>query len=109
MARDFGIYPDNREPVLWIGCRGIITKYGLDVPFDRWSSEFKYQQGKDDFIWWVNNIALPMIDLKLRERETKFVFFSENNLFYCEADSKESGGYLYVGFGSTQEYDDMIN
>ena len=25
MSREFGLYPPNREPQLWIGCRTIIT------------------------------------------------------------------------------------
>ena len=58
MAREFGIYPTNREPQLWIGCRAIITKGRLDIPYDRWSNDIKCQDGKDDFVSWINIVAL---------------------------------------------------
>ena len=30
MSREFGIYPTNREPQLWIGCRAIIQNKKLE-------------------------------------------------------------------------------
>lgn len=108
MSREFGIYPTDREPTLWIGCRAIITNRNLDIPWDRWSNDIKYAGGKEDFVWWINNVAIPKIEQKVRSGEKKFEFFSESNLFYCEADDRNSGGYLYIGFGSTEKYDEMI-
>ena len=108
MSREFGLYPTNREPQLWIGCRAIITEGRFDVPWDRWSNDIKYTRGKDDFVWWINNVAIPRIDQSLKEGRKNVWFKSENGLFYCETDHKNSGGYLYCGFGSTQEYDEMI-
>ena len=108
MSREFGIYPANREPQLWIGCRAIITNRELDIPWDRWSNDIKYQGGKDDFVWWINNIALKEIERRVKDYQHKFYFESESSLFYCEADERDSGGYLYIGFGSTEKYDEMI-
>ena len=48
MSREFGLYPANREPQLWIGCRAIIAERRLDIPYDRWSTDIKYAGGKDD-------------------------------------------------------------
>ena len=108
MSREFGLYPKDREPQLWIGCRAIITERKFDVPWGRWSEDIKYESGRDDFVWWINNIAIPKIEVGLREGRKKFWFGSENGLFTCEADDRDSGGYLYCGFYSSKAYDDMI-
>lgn len=107
MSREFGIYPTNREPQLWIGCRAIITRRELDIPWDRWSNDIKYQSGKDDFVWWINNVAIEEIEKRIKDYQHKFYFESESGFFYCEADERDSGGYLYIGFGSTEKYDEM--
>lgn len=109
MSREFGIYPANREPQLWIGCRAIITRRELDIPWDRWSNDIKYQSGKDDFVWWINNVAIKEIEKRIKGYQYKFYFESENGFFYCEADERSSGGYLYIGFGSTEKYDNNLN
>lgn len=108
MAREFGIYPNDREPQLWIGCRAITTDNVFDVPWGRWSEDVKYESGRDDFVWWINNVAIPKIEAGLKEGKTKFLFDSENGLFICEADDRDSGGYLYCGFYSSKIYDDTI-
>ena len=108
MSREFGIYPKNREPQLWIGCRAIITERRFDVPYDRWSTDIKYENGKDDFVWWINNVAIPKIEVGLRQGRTKFWFGSESGFFTCEADDRDSGGYLYCGFYSNENYDKII-
>ena len=108
MSREFGIYPTNREPQLWIGCRAIITNRRFDVPWDRWSNDIKYESGKEDFVWWINNVAIPAIEERVMKGKREFSFESENGLFVCEADDRNSGGYLYCGFYSTQKYDGMI-
>lgn len=108
MSREFGLYPENREPQLWIGCRAIIAKRELDIPYDRWSNDIKYLSGKDDFVWWINNVALKEAERRVRNYEHKFYFESESGFFYCEADERNSGGYLYIGFGSTEQYDEIL-
>lgn len=108
MSREFGIYPSNREPQLWIGCRAIITDKTFDVPWGRWSEDVKYESGRDDFVYWINHTAIPTIEKGLKQGRKAFWFGSENGLFTCEADDKDSGGYLYCGFYSTKKYDEMI-
>jgi hypothetical protein len=108
MSREFGIYPTDREPQLWIGCRAIITERRLDIPWDRWSNDIKYISGKDDFVWWINNVALKEVENRIKNWEHKFTFESGNGLFYCEADDRNGCGYMYIGFGSTEKYDEMI-
>ena len=108
MAREFGIYPSDREPQLWIGCRAIITDGIFDVPWGRWSEDVKYESGRDDFVWWINNIAIPRINSGLQCGQTKFWFGSESGFYTCETDDRDSGGYLYCGFYSSKIYDDMI-
>ena len=108
MSREFGIYPANKEPQLWIGCRAIITDRIFDVPWGRWSEDIKYESGRDDFVWWINNVAIPKLEIGIKEGKKKFHFASESYHFICEADDRDSGGYLYVGFYSSEEYDDMV-
>lgn len=108
MSREFGLYPTHREPKMWIGCRAIITNRKLDIPQDRWSTDIKYEEGKDDLVWWINNVAIPQIEEGLKGFRTKFWFGSENGFFSCEAEDRDSGGYLYCGFYSTKKYDEMI-
>ena len=108
MSREFGLYPTNREPQMWIGCRAIITERWLDVPYDRWSRDIRCENGKDDFIKWINKVAIPQINKGLREGRKKFWFGSDDGRFTCEADDRASCGYLYCGFYSTKKYDDMI-
>lgn len=80
----------------------------FDVPFDRWSESLRYKAGAVDFIPWVNNIAIPKIESGIKRGQKKFCFSSENEFFTCEADDRDSGGYLYCGFYSTEKYDEMI-
>ena len=108
MAREFGIYPTNREPQLWIGCRAIITGRVLDIPWDRWSNDIKDQGGKDDFVSWINIVALKEIEKRIKDCQHKFYFESGDGLYYCEADERNSGGYLYIGFGSTEKYEKLM-
>ena len=63
---------------------------------------------KDDFVWWINNVAIPKLEVGVKEGRKKFWFGSENGFYTCEADDRDSGGYLYCGFYSTKEYDEMI-
>ena len=71
--KEFGIYPTTREPQLWLGCRAIITNKTFDVPFDRWSESLRYKAGADDFISWVNHIAIPKIELCIKRGQKNFV------------------------------------
>lgn len=108
MSREFGLYPEKREPQLWIGCRAIITERRFEVPWDRWSTDIKYEGGKDDLVWWINNVAIPKINEGLKEGRNKFWFGSECGSFTCEADDRDSCGYLYCGFYSSNLYDHSV-
>lgn len=76
-VKEFGIYPTTREPQLWLGCRAIITNKTFDVPFDRWSESLRYKAGADNFISWVNHIAIPKIELCIKRGQKKFCFSSD--------------------------------
>lgn len=114
MSREFGIYPRDREPLMWVGARAIykpFDKYGryLDIPYDRWSSEFNDQTMKEDFIYWIDNFAIPQIVRFAKERcVLKQYFESDNGLFYAEFDDRQSGGYMYIGCGTTEKCEQMI-
>lgn len=105
MSREFGLSNVGADANLWIGCRAIITNRKVDIPWDRWSTDIKCNNDKDDFVWWINNIAIPKIEMFVKEGKTKFQFYSESNFFTCEVDDRNSGGYLYIAFYSTKTYD----
>ena len=86
MGKDFGIYPTDRTPKLWIGCRAIITDGRLDIPWDRWSGELCFSDGKPAFIEWINNVALEECNKRIKKCCKKFSFISEDGLYCCEAD-----------------------
>ena len=107
MSKEFGIYPNDIKPKLWWGARAIATdrKYGLDIPWNRQNFEGNGDDlDKEDFLYWLNNVALPKIDKMFKSYEsTKGISIdSENGCFHCEADDKCSGGYLYIGAWITE-------
>jgi len=53
-------------------------------------------------------VAIPRINEGLKNGIKKFRFSSESKFFICEANDKDSSGYLYCGFYTTQKYDEMI-
>lgn len=113
MARDFGIYPENVTPKLWWGARAIATNrnYGIDIPYDRQNFEGdKDSPDKDEFFYWLNNVAIPELNKRFRNYETmKISFESESGCFHCEADDRSSGGYLYIGAWTTEAMDKRNN
>ena len=100
MEHQFGIYPETSEPHYWLGCRGIITKHRLDIPYDRWSNRFLSTARKQELINFTNKIALPELERRVREGNTAGSFDSEDGKFRCEYNDRNSGGYLYCGFYS---------
>lgn len=112
MSKEFGIYPANRKPLMWAGARGIYKPFDkwrvLDIPFDRWSSEFQITDNKNDFIDWINDFALPQVEKFIKNRcIIKQYFESDDGCFYCEFDERSSGGYMYLGFGTTEKYESL--
>lgn len=108
MSREFGIYPENRNPKLWWGARAIASKkYGLDIPWDRQNFEGNEDSSdKDDFFHWLNNTAIPELDKRVKSGKlTNISFDSEGGCFHCEADDRNSYGYLYIGAWTTEVID----
>lgn len=99
MSKDFGIYPQDKTPKLWWGCRAIINKGYIDIPYDRKSFEGNpHDTDAEDFFFWINNTAIPKLEEKIKQRDTKNIYFkSESEMFICEASDRQSGGYLYIG------------
>lgn len=100
----FGIYPENKTPELWWGARAIITSGEIDIPMGRQNFEGdKTSENIDDFFWWLNNIAMPELNRCIKKGKTKNIHISsEGGCYHCEADDKNSGGYLYIGAWTTK-------
>ena len=61
---------------------------------------------KDEFFYWINNVAIPELNKRFRNYETmKIRFESESGCFHCESDDRSSGGYLYIGAWTTEAMD----
>ena len=99
----FGIYPENKAPELWWGARAIITSREIDIPMGRQNFEGdKTAEGASDFFWWINNIAMPHLNECIKKGNTKNLSIdSDAGCYHCEADDKNSGGYLYIGVWTT--------
>lgn len=95
---EFGLEPTNCVPLYLIGARGIIDKYGLDIPYDRWSNSFLETNRKQELINFVNETALQELEKRVKKHDTKGFFDSVDGKFRCEYDDRNSGGYLYCGF-----------
>lgn len=95
----FGIYPENKTPELWWGARAIITTREIDIPMGRQNFEGdKNNEYTNGFFWWLNNIAIPYLNECIKKGNTKNLSIdTEDGRFHCEADDKNSGGYLYIG------------
>lgn len=109
MSRDFGIYPENREPKLWWGARAICSRdYGLDIPWDRQNFDGDREHTDiDEFFHWINTVAIPKLNeiVKGYQGTKNIRFDSENGCFHCEADDRCSYGYLYIGCWTTEAMD----
>lgn len=106
MSHEFGNCPEDFSPKMYWGARAIIEKdKSVTILPDRQS--FEQLEGsrmdKDDFIFWINSVALPAIVAKaktgfFRAWEDTFTLDSDSGAFHCEATPKNSyGSYLYIG------------
>lgn len=103
MGKEFGIYPESKTPKMWWGARAIITERRIDIPYDRQNFDGD-RTDTDDFMFWINNTAIPKLDEKVKKCDTKNISFnSEGGRFHCEAADRQSGGYLYIGCWTNNE------
>lgn len=116
MSRDFGIYPDGFNPRQWWGARALIEhrngKWRFALLPDRQNyecDETVTDTDRADFFCWMENEmdkALQervRVDYKFREEDVLFTLDSQSGRFHCEARSRNSGGYLYIGVWETEE------
>ena len=96
----FGIYPENETPEMWWGARAIVSRDGIEILRDRQNFEGNREhENLNDFMWWLNNVAIPYVNICVKEKRiTKNISIeSETGYFHLEADDHNSGGYLYIG------------
>lgn len=105
---EFGIGPEQYRPKMFWGARALVQSHNgvrelLLLPdrqcFER-QTDAKYS--KDEMCDWINNIAIPAIDQKMKEgffdTPKPFSMESEDKAFLCTASSQNSGGgYVYIG------------
>ena len=101
---EWGVAPENCK-MAW-GARAIIkyNRYSderdIDIPWDRQSfaRDDDCRMDKDDFVYWINNSAIPHLESKVKKYDTKHIeLHSDGGHFHCVAEDRSSGGYLYIG------------
>ena len=111
MSHEWGNYPENFTPKMYLGARAILERQSglpgkaLCLLYDRQSFEQLEgsQRDQDVFFDWINTTALP--ELRRLARENRFYEWndlttiqSEDGAFMCQATPKGSyGEYLYIG------------
>ena len=117
MSKEFGIYSHDQNPLLWIGARAIFKPYDkyrqVDIPYDRWSHEFKPEMTDEEiseFTSWINDTAMPQVCKMVKGCPSIHKYFeSDDGKFWAEFDDRGSCGYLYIGFGTTEKYEQIYN
>ena len=98
---EWGIYPENCTPAIDWGARAIITSGIVDLLPDRQSFTTATDVGKDEkdeFVAWVDKQALPYLNQRVKVRDTAHIeFASRDDRYFCIAEDRSSGGYLYIG------------
>ena len=112
MSREFGIYPENITPRQWWGARALIEKewgtgkWRFSLLPDRQNYERQNDVSdtdKDDFFFFLSHDMddalqhLVATSYSFRNGSESFIFESESGRFHCEANPRNSGGYLYIG------------
>ena len=107
---EWGIYPEEKHPIMYWGGRGIITysrysgERGLDIPWDRQSFECDDPTNKEEFMDWLNDHAIPYLVSRVQQYSTKHIECSNRDgRFHCIAEDRNGSGYLYIGAWEGQE------
>ena len=90
----WGIYPHDKQPISWWGARAILKNRSIDILYDRQSYE---GEKDDDFLSWINTVAIKQICEAVKTDQTKGGFDSVCGRYHCEFDDRMSFGYLYIG------------
>ena len=98
---EWGIYPENFTPSLYWGARAIITGGFVDLLPDCQSfqkADLVTDDEKDEFVAWLDNQALPYLNQRVKAHDTAHIeLSSRDNRYFCVAEDRSSGGYLYIG------------
>lgn len=98
---EWGLYPQDFRPRIYWGARAIITDGVVDLLPDRQSFNTATdvdKAEKDEFVAWVDKQALPYLNQRVKARDTAHIeFASRDDRYFCVAEDRSSGGYLYIG------------
>lgn len=98
---EWGLYPQGFRPRIFWGARAIITDDTVDLLPDRQSFNTETdvdKDEKDEFVAWVDKQALPYLNQHVKKHDTAHIeFASRDGRYFCVAEDRGSGGYLYIG------------
>ena len=110
MARDFGIYPEQITPRQWWGARALLERDKKGWHFTLLPDRQNYERSEgvtdtdhDDFFFWLSHEMDAALqkrvhdDYAFRGNDILFTLDSQAGRFHCEARTRNSGGYLYIG------------
>ena len=98
---EWGLYPKDLKPRIYWGARAIITDGVVDLLPDRQSFNAAAdvsKDEKDEFVAWLDKQAIPYLNQRVQSHDTSHIeFSSRDNHYFCVAEDRNSGGYLYIG------------
>ena len=98
--QEWGLFPEEaKNAVIYWGARAIITEGFVDLLPDRQSfcvAEGVSEERKKAFNEWINESALPLLNEAVKTKAIPHVRI-EGVKRVAEADTHDSGGYLYIG------------
>lgn len=98
---EWGLYPQDFRPRIFWGARAIITEDTVDLLPDRQSFNTAVDVDKPEismFLAWANKRALPYLNQLVKKHDTAHIeFASQDGSYFCVAEDRGSGGYLYIG------------
>lgn len=89
----------NDGAVMYWGARAVINRQrGIEIYRDRQSFTADDETDKDEFVRWINDSLIPLIEQYAKKYKRGPVLTSDwTGRFFAEMDDRNSGGYIYVG------------
>ena len=90
----------NSGAKMFWGARAAINRQrGLEIYGDRQNFVADDETDKNDFVRWINNSVIPALEKKVKKGQTSHIIVGSpaEHEFFCIAEDRNSGGYLYIG------------
>ena len=103
LTLEWGIQPPILARAAW-GARAIFKHGEIDLLWDRQDFQAISEEDKQDLLNWVNSTALPGLRKMCKDGYwSTSEFMVTGKGYVLKADTKKSGGYLYIGAWKVDE------